>query len=198
MSAKEVKNKQYRVNEIFYSLQGEGAFAGVPMVFVRFSGCNLQCPFCDTRHEGFHLMTAEDIRKEVAQYECRRVCLTGGEPTLQVTEELIATAFVGYRVHMETNGTWPIPQGVDWATVSPKEGRVVVDKCQEIKLLFGDGADNPEKWAAFDAEVFCLQPIDVVGDAQKSLQNVNQAIEYCKAHPQWRLSLQTHKMINIK
>lgn len=188
----------YRVNEIFYSLQGEGAYAGVPMVFVRFAGCNLQCPFCDTQHDPFQLMTAHDIRQAISQYPCRSVCLTGGEPTLQVTAELIQSAFAGYRVHMETNGTHPIPQGVDWATVSPKAGRVVVSQCQELKLLFGAGADDPNRWATFDAQVFCLQPIDVSDDPQQTQLNVRQAIDYCKSHPQWRLSLQTHKMIDIK
>lgn len=193
-----MEDKQYRINEIFYSLQGEGAYTGVPMVFVRFAGCNLACPFCDTQHEPYRLMTAAQIRDEISQYPCQRVCLTGGEPTLQVTAELIAEAFEGYRVHMETNGTRPIPNGVDWATVSPKAAQVVVEKCQEIKLLFGEGSDDPERWASFDAEVFCLQPIDVAGDKEASQRNVAQAIEYCKAHLQWRLSLQTHKITNIR
>lgn len=193
-----VEVKQYRINEIFYSLQGEGAWAGVPMVFVRFSGCNLQCPFCDTQHEDFRLMTSQDIRNEISQYPCQRVCLTGGEPTLQVTEGLISSAFQGYQVHMETNGSQPIPQGVDWVTVSPKVAQVVVDKCQEIKLLFGEGSDDPQRWASFDAEVFCLQPIDVAGDAEATQRNVAQAIDYCKSHPQWRLSLQTHKITHIR
>lgn len=193
-----MSTKRYRINEVFYSLQGEGAYTGVPMIFVRFAGCNLRCPFCDTKHEPYSEMSASEIREAIAQYTCKRVCLTGGEPTLQVTAELIREAFAGYRVHMETNGTNPIPEGVDWATVSPKQGRVVVEHCQELKLLHGQGADDPARWELFDAEVYCLQPIDVEGDAALSALNVADTIEYCKAHPKWRLSLQTHKITHIR
>lgn len=188
----------YRVNEIFYSLQGEGAYTGVPMIFVRFSGCNLRCPFCDTQHENYREMTALQIRQELLSYPCHTVCLTGGEPTLQVTEELLNTAFEGYEIHMETNGSRPIPKGVHWATVSPKSAPVVVAHCQELKLLFGQGSDDPARWENFSAEVFCLQPIAVAGDEEQSRHNVDATIEYCKAHPQWRLSLQTHKITNIR
>lgn len=188
---------QYRINEIFYSLQGEGSFAGVPMIFVRFSGCNLACPFCDTQHQPYRLMTAGQIRSAIAQYPCPSVCLTGGEPTLQINSRLLSEAFAGYRIHLETNGTRPIPQGVDWVTLSPKNAPVVLEKCHEVKLLFGAGADSPDQWAHFDAQSFSLQPIDVAGDAAASRRNLLAAIDYCKAHPQWRLSLQTHKMINI-
>lgn len=189
--------KTYRVNEIFYSLQGEGAYTGVPMVFVRFAGCNMRCPFCDTQHEPYTMMTAQEIRAQIMAFGCNTVCLTGGEPTLQVTEELIAEAFDGFRVHMETNGSNTIPQGVDWAVVSPK-GRVMVTQCQELKLLYGKDMDSPERWEHFDAQVLSLQPMEVEGDAEATRQNVISAIEYCKKHPRWRLSLQTHKMINIK
>lgn len=190
--------RTYRINEIFYSLQGEGAYTGVPMIFVRFSGCNLNCPFCDTTHTDYKEMTAADIRQAIRAFPCQRVCLTGGEPTLQVDEQLIAEAFCGYRVHMETNGTNPIPQGVDWATVSPKHAPVVVDSCQELKLLYGQGSADPMEWEHFSAEVHCLQPIDVPNNPEPSQRNVQSTIEYCKEHPTWRLSLQTHKITHIR
>lgn len=191
-------DKSYRINEIFYSLQGEGTYTGVAMIFVRFSGCNLRCPFCDTRHETYEEMTAAQIREAISQYPCQRVCLTGGEPTMQVTDELIREAFADYKVHMETNGTHSIPSLVDWATVSPKKGKVVVEKCQELKLLFGEGMDNPEEWMHIACEQRCLQPVDIAGDPEATRRNTQAAIEYIQQHPQWRLSLQTHKMTGIR
>lgn len=193
-----MSNQKYKINEIFYSLQGEGAYAGVPMVFVRFSGCNLSCPFCDTSHQSFVEMTAAEIRREVAQYGCGCVCITGGEPTLQLTEELIREAFEGYEVHLETNGTCPVPPGVDWVTLSPKAAPVVLTQAHEIKLLYGQGAEDPSRWQDFEASVYCLQPIAVEDDPDLSARNVSATIDYCKSHPQWRLSLQTHKLIHIR
>lgn len=197
MKDRAAEEKAYRINEIFYSLQGEGAYTGVPMIFVRFSGCNLACPFCDTAHEAYRLMTAKEIRNEILRYPCKTVCLTGGEPTLQVTSELIAEAFEGYRVHIETNGSNKIPQGVDWAVVSPKE-RVVVTECQELKVLYGVGVESPSRWESFEAQVFSLQPITIEGDEHATWLNIQATIAYCKEHPHWRLSLQTHKMIHIR
>lgn len=190
--------KQYRINEIFYSLQGEGAYAGVPMVFVRFAGCNLKCAFCDTQHEPYREMTAAEISAEVRQFGCNTICITGGEPTLQLTTELILEAFVGMELHIETNGTRPIPEGVDWVTVSPKYAPVVVERCDELKLLFGDGMDTPEQWEYFPARVHCLQPMEVAGNSEASHRNLEAAIAYIKQHPIWRLSLQTHKFVGIR
>ena len=143
----------YRVNEIFYSLQGEGFWTGTPMVFVRFSGCNLRCPFCDTDHREGRPMRVEEIVQAVrAAGSCKRVCLTGGEPLLQLDRELVdALHQAGYTLHLETNGTRPVPEGVDWVTLSPKEdfvsgGKVVVEKADELKLVLAPGTD-PAKWA---------------------------------------------------
>lgn len=191
-------DRRYRINEIFYSLQGEGAYTGVPMVFVRFAGCNLHCPFCDTQHESYKEMSSQEIRSEVRKYGCNTVCLTGGEPTLQLTDELIKNAFSGMELHLETNGTHRIPQGVHWVTVSPKYAPIVVTECQEIKLLFGKGMDNPEKWAHFPAQVHCLQPMDVADSPNETQSNIDATIEYIKMHPIWRMSLQTHKVIGIR
>lgn len=190
----------YRVNEIFYSLQGEGFWTGTPMVFVRFSGCNLRCPFCDTDHREGRPMRAEEIVQAVrATGSCKRVCLTGGEPLLQLDGELVdALHAAGYQLHLETNGTREVPEGLDWVTLSPKEdvvvnGKVVLERADELKLVLAPGAD-PAKWAGFPASWYFLQPCA----APDGSANTAETVAYIQAHPQWRLSLQTHKLLNIR
>ena len=190
----------YRVNEIFYSLQGEGFWTGTPMVFVRLSGCNLQCPFCDTDHRAGRPMTAEELVQAVrAKGPCKRVCLTGGEPLLQLDRELVdALHRAGYTLHLETNGTRPVPEGVDWVTLSPKEdfvtgGKVVLERADELKLVLAPGTD-PAKWAGFPASWHFLQPCA----APDGSDNTAETVAYIQEHPQWRLSLQTHKLLNIR
>lgn len=190
----------YRVNEIFYSLQGEGFWTGTPMVFVRLSGCNLQCPFCDTDHQDGRPMTAEELVQAVrTEGPCKRVCLTGGEPLLQADRELVDTLHLaGYKIHLETNGTRSVPEGVDWVTLSPKEdfmsgGKVVVEKADELKLVLAPGTD-PAKWAGFPASWHFLQPCA----APDGSDNTAETVAYIQEHPQWRLSLQTHKLLNIR
>ena len=200
-------NGKYRVNEIFYSLQGEGYWTGTPMVFVRMSGCNLQCPFCDTDHRPFREMSAEEILREVQRYRCPRICLTGGEPLLQLDDELLDT-FSAFIVHMETNGTHPLPAGVDWVTLSPKEdvpgltgnGRVVLEKADELKLVF-DGTladDRLEFWAHFPTAWHFLQPCDT-GKPERNLALLQETIDHIQTRGGiWRLSLQTHKFLGIR
>ncbi|MBQ9194466.1 MAG: 7-carboxy-7-deazaguanine synthase QueE, partial [Bacteroidales bacterium] len=144
-----------KVNEIFYSLQGEGFWTGTPMVFVRLSGCNLRCPFCDTDHAGYEELSADEVVLKALALagDCRRICLTGGEPSLHADAALV-TAFheAGFHLHMETNGTRPLPAGIDWVTLSPKEdvpglvgnGRVVLEQADELKLVF-DGSLPEER-----------------------------------------------------
>ena len=195
--------KTYRVNEIFFSLQGEGFWTGTPMMFVRLSGCNLKCPFCDTDHSGFQEMTAGEIVKEAmaAGNTCRRICLTGGEPSLQADEALLSAFHeAGYTVHMETNGTLPLPAGVDWITLSPKNqvfglmgnGAVILKRADEVKLVLAPGVD-PSAWEHFPATWHFLQPCDAGGR-----MNTEETVSYIKAHPLWRLSLQTHKLLGIR
>ena len=197
----------YRVNEIFYSLQGEGSWTGTPMVFVRLSGCNLQCPFCDTDHAEFTAMSASTIVEVAleAGSGCRRICLTGGEPSLQADEELISAFHAaGFMVHMETNGTREVPAGVDWVTLSPKNqvpglkgaGTVVLKKADEVKLVFAPGVD-PAAWASFPATWHFLQPCDVA-DPVRNREILRLTVEYIQLHPSWRLSLQTHKFLGIR
>ena len=203
--------KAYRVNEIFCSLQGEGFWTGTPMVFVRLSGCNLRCPFCDTDHSAYREMTAEQIVAEVIRKDkdCGRVCITGGEPLLQLDYDLIdALHQADYNIHIETNGTRPVPEMIDWVTLSPKEdvpglagnGKVVLEEANEVKLVY-DGTipeDRLAYWSDFPAPWHFLQPCDT-GDPVKNEAVLRETIAYVQQRgPIWRLSLQMHKILNIK
>lgn len=193
----------YKVNEIFYSLQGEGRWMGRPAVFVRMSGCNLKCPFCDTDFRGYSEMSADDILSRCLEEggECRFIVLTGGEPSLQVDEQLISTLHQeGYYLSMETNGTHAIPEGIDWVTCSPKVdftegGEPIVKQVDELKLIF-DGEHQIS-----DHGIACtfryLQPCDVGNDSRNYLI-LNECIKYIKAHPEWQLSVQMHKIVGIR
>ena len=184
----------YRVNEIFYTLQGEGAHSGIPAVFIRFSGCNLRCPWCDTEFAEFTTMTAEQIVSEalnlydIPNERRKMVVLTGGEPSLQVDKPLIdALHAAGFYICIETNGTRPLPDGIDWITCSPKmvyqsEGRSISETvCQrsglsakrsvlalkqvnEVKVVF-TGTYDPEIWRKkLEAEHWMLQPLRYTGE----------------------------------
>lgn len=210
----------YTVKEIFYTLQGEGANAGRPAVFCRFAGCNLWsgreadraraiCQFCDTDFIGTNgeaggkYATAEDLAAAVqAKWQAidsRRarplVVCTGGEPLLQLDENAIeAFHRSGFEVSVETNGTRRAPEGIDHICVSPKAGAPLVQTTgHELKLVYPQAEALPEQFANLDFARFYLQPMD--GAEQK--RNTQLAIAYCLAHPQWSLSLQTHKIIGI-
>lgn len=188
----------YRINEIFYSLQGEGANVGTPAVFVRFSGCNLSCDFCDTDFASYTLMSAEQIVEAVTAFPARLVVLTGGEPSLQVDKVLIdALHAVNKFLAIETNGTKLLPQGIDFVTVSPKEtGKLALFKADEVKLVYQN--QDVEKYLhCISATYYFLQPCSVY-DGEKYVDNRADVIRYCLEHPQWRLSLQTHKILNIR
>lgn len=213
----------YRVNDIFYSLQGEGFWTGTPMVFLRLSSCNLRCPFCDTDFSSFRIMTAAEIIDALRgqSEECRRVCITGGEPALQVDPPLVdALKQAGYRIHIETNGTRELPGGIDWITLSPKEdfigprGHVVLRKADELKLVY-TGGNDPSRWAEFPAAYHFLQPCDLgescLADGGRSTtpqaredealllatDTTSAALRYALSHPEWRISLQIHKILGI-
>lgn len=192
-------SKTYKINEIFYSLQGEGFYTGTPSVFVRFSGCNLSCPFCDTDHNQGVMMTADEIAAAVNAYPASQVVLTGGEPSLFVDDELTA-ALQGHFIAMETNGTHPVAAGVDWITMSPKSDFVdgaepVLTECDELKLVYT--GQNLDRYASFAARHHFLQPCDY-GDAGKNRLLLKECIQACLDNPVWRLSLQTHKYLDIR
>ena len=147
-----------RINEIFYSLQGEGYHTGIPAVFVRFSGCNLRCPFCDTQHEEGTLMSDEDIVMEVAKYSTQVVILTGGEPGLWIDEKLVdALHHEGKYVCIETNGTCLLPENIDWVTCSPKEGaKINLDRIDEVKVVYV--GQDVSAYLDLSASHYFLQP----------------------------------------
>lgn len=182
--------KKKKINEIFYSLQGEGFHTGTPAVFVRFSGCNLRCPFCDTRHETGRQMTDREIVDEVKKYPAAMVILTGGEPSLQVDQELIDLLHdAGKFICIETNGTRPLPSGIDWVTCSPKGGyAVALTHIDEVKVVY-QGQDLVP-YEHIPARHYFLQPC--------SGQNTDETVVCVLQHPRWRLSLQTHILINIR
>jgi 7-carboxy-7-deazaguanine synthase (Cx14CxxC type) len=208
----------YAVKEIFLTLQGEGAHAGRAAVFCRFAGCNLwsgrevdrataQCTFCDTDFVGMDGMKggryadaaalADTIAAEWGSALPRRYCvLTGGEPLLQVDPALIAALHgCGFEIAVETNGTVAAPAGLDWVCVSPKAAaKLQVRAGHELKLVYPQAAAMPDRFEGLDFQRFSLQPMDGANVAA----NTERAIAYCLAHPQWQLSVQTHKQIGIR
>ena len=206
----------YRVNEIFFTLQGEGAHSGIPAVFVRFSGCNLRCPWCDTDFTDSTPMTAEQIVSTMLDLydtpnERRKMCvLTGGEPSLQVDQPLIdALHKAGFYICIETNGTHPLPEGIDWITCSPKEGtKLALKKVNEVKVVF-TGTYDPEIWRTqLEAEHWMLQPLRYNGElllesgidewADDKNDNLDETVRYILTHPFWRLSVQLHKIAGLR
>ena len=201
-----MKEKYYRINEIFYSLQGEGRWAGRAAIFIRFSGCNLKCPFCDTDFSAYTQMSAREIIDTVKQYGCDFVVLTGGEPTLQVENPFIDELHeAGFYVAMETNGTRDVPSNVDWVTCSPKDwyvdtAKTKLEKCNEIKLVVDDTVPSAllENWAdTMEAEEYYIQPCDT-GDKEKNTFIINRCVEFVKNDPRWKLSLQQQKILNVR
>ena len=188
-----------RINEIFLSLQGEGHFTGTPAVFLRFSGCNLSCPFCDTKHETFTEMSEEELVREVTSYPVEHVVITGGEPGLQLTKTLVDRLHqFGRFIQIETNGSMPLPHGIDWVTCSPKEGaEVVLEHVDEVKMLYSGQGCDLSKGEYLHAKEYRLQPLDT-GDEARNKQIVCDTINYILEHPKWKLSLQTHKILNVR
>ena len=211
----------YAVKEIFYSLQGEGAHAGRPAIFCRFTGCNLWsgqekhradavCQFCDTDFVGTDgdgggsFKNAVALAKAVVSYWPESitdiihpyVICTGGEPLLQLDKDLIeAFHNEGVEVAIETNGTIPLPEGIDWVCVSPKSGStVVVEEGDEIKLVYPQEGHQPSDFVHLNFEHFFLQPMF---DEDEN-EHVKATIEYCLTHPRWSLSLQSHKLLGLQ
>lgn len=208
----------YSVKEVFYTLQGEGAHAGRAAVFCRFSGCNLWsgreadrasavCQFCDTDfvgtegERGGKFADSEALARTIDSLwpqdhpAHKYVVFTGGEPLLQLDAALIASLHAhGFGIAIETNGTLPVPAGVDWVCVSPKMGSVLqVTRGNEIKVVIPQAGQHLADYAALDFAHFFVQPMD----GPDLAANTRLAIQTCKHHPQWRLSLQTHKLLQI-
>lgn len=208
----------YTVREIFYTLQGEGIQAGRPAVFCRFTGCNLWtgreedrskavCTFCDTDFvgvgpDGGRFATAAALAEAVASRwpdaagGRRFVVCTGGEPLLQLDEAAIDALHArGFEVAVETNGTQPVPRGIDWLCVSPKaDAPLAVTGGDELKLVFPQAKAAPERFLGLDFRHWLLQPLD--GPDREAA--TRDAVAYCLAHPRWRLSVQTHKVIGVR
>jgi 7-carboxy-7-deazaguanine synthase len=208
----------YAVKEIFMTLQGEGAHAGRAAVFCRFAGCNLWsgreqdrsaaiCKFCDTDFVGLdgtlggRYATASELADTIAAQwtgggSGRYTILTGGEPLLQVDDALVAALHArGFEIGIETNGTLAPPAGIDWICVSPKAGaELVLRQGHELKLVYPQQGATPSDFEGLAFQRFSLQPMD----GPDVVANTARATEYCLTHPQWRLSLQTHKIIGIR
>ena len=193
-----------KINEIFYSLQGEGHHTGVPSVFVRFAGCNLNCSFCDTDHFNGVEMTDEAIVAEVSRYPAGWIILTGGEPTLQIDDKFVRMlqAKTGKRVAIETNGSNPVPESLDWVTVSPKNAgclsRAGVRKADEIKVVDCRQDLTPYLncfWRRPDTMMY-LQPC-FVPDPRQYRENILHAVATVKENPVWNLSAQMHRFLDI-
>lgn len=197
-----------RINEIFYSLQGEGHHSGYPCVFVRFSGCNLQCPFCDTRHNEGVAMTDTDIVHAVNLYKANWVVLTGGEPSLWIDSDFIRLLHqaTGKKIAIETNGTNPLPEGIDWVTVSPKIGIVDVIGEPEIKVKRADEIKVVDVGQELDGyfnlpcmgenTLMYLQPC-YVADMKTRESNTMRTVRRVLQDPRWTLSLQIHRYLGI-
>jgi 7-carboxy-7-deazaguanine synthase len=207
----------YAVKEIFYTLQGEGANAGRPAVFCRFAGCNLwsgreedragaQCKFCDTDfvgtdgENGGKYRTPEDLVAMIASLwpegeSNKFVVCTGGEPMLQIDQPFVdALHDAGFEIAIETNGSLPVNEHIDWICVSPKaDAPLVVTKGHELKVVVPQDNQRLAELEKLDFEYFLVQPMD--GPSRD--MNTKLAIDWCKRHPKWRLSMQTHKYLNI-
>lgn len=197
-----------KINEIFYSLQGEGHHTGYPSVFIRFSGCNLRCPFCDTHHNDGMVMSDTDILRAINLYKADWVVLTGGEPSLWIDSDFIRLLkqATGKKVAIETNGTHELPEGIDWVTVSPKIGiedmigdaGIKVERADEIKVVdVGQELDGyfdlPCKG---DDTLMYLQPCYVM-DQRVRESNTLRTVRRVLEDPRWTLSLQTHRYLGI-
>lgn len=192
------------VNEIFYSLQGEGRWTGTPATFIRLAGCNLCCPFCDTSHETSTLLSEAEVVARVVESPSAHVVITGGEPTMQITTSLLKSLkAIGAFIQIETNGSIELPAEaldlIDWITCSPKTpAPMAVGRIDELKVVYqGEDIEPMLRIPVTRAECRYIQPCDT-GDPSRNSAIISSAISYIKQHPQWKLSLQTHKILNIR
>lgn len=189
-----------KVNEVFYSLQGEGARAGEASIFIRLTGCDMACGFCDTEFESGKDLTKEALLALISKWPGRWIVWTGGEPMLQLTDEIIAFFHAsGYKQAIESNGNHPIPRSLDWIVVSPKVAEHVleknfpggVDELRYVRHCHQLAAPQPR----IKAKVYCLSPM--FKGNQPDPENIKHCIRLCLENPQWRLSVQSHKILSI-
>lgn len=188
------------VNEIFYSLQGEGGRVGKPSIFIRLSKCNLSCSFCDTEFDTGEEKALDGILNEIAEFGCKWIVWTGGEPTLQLTNEMVSFfKKEGFFQAIETNGTRKVPEGIDYITCSPKQHfekvRALIPHAHELRFPIQKGDPLPDLSVLPSADNYYLSP---VFDAdQANSENINYCVQLIKQNPQWSLSVQLHKLIQI-
>lgn len=196
-----------KINEIFYSLQGEGRHTGVASVFVRFSGCNLRCPFCDTKHQNGRMMSDEEIAESVNRYPAQWIILTGGEPSLQIGEDFVTflQTATDKKIAIETNGTNVLPSGIDWITLSPKTGisgavelPIRIEHADEIKVVdIGQNLEPYFNLACRKRETLMyLQPC-FVNDTEQYRHNIQRTVKRVLSDPRWVLSAQMHRFLDI-
>ncbi|HBG58757.1 7-carboxy-7-deazaguanine synthase QueE [Proteiniphilum sp. UBA1028] len=189
------------VNEIFYSLQGEGGRSGQASIFIRLAKCNLTCSFCDTDFERGVKMTVDEVLGEIKQYSCKWVIWTGGEPTLQLTDAIVAIfKKEGYLQAIETNGTRKVPAGIDYIACSPKQNfekvREIIPEVDELRFPIEKGDPLPDTSILPRSARYFLSPI--FDDSRIIPENVEYCISLVKENPAWSLSIQTHKLIGIR
>lgn len=200
-----------RINEIFYSIQGEGTHAGRPAVFVRFAGCNLKCDFCDTNHQPYKEYSEDEIVRQIASYGANFVVFTGGEPTLQLTESLVDKVHAirdDMYIAVESNGTHECVYNVNWLTISPKDlylgekAKICRQFCNEFKVVWDGVVDIPNYLETYlndwslEPHLY-LQPCDT-GDIDKNKEIINKCVEFVKNNPKWKLSIQLQKILNVR
>lgn len=186
----------YKVNDIFYTLQGEGYFTGNAAVFIRFADCNLKCSFCDTDFAASIDMELDDIAETIGQYKAKHIVLTGGEPSLQTDEALLDMLHAeGCFVQIETNGTNALPNNIDWITLSPKNDDLAITRCDELKVIYY--GQQLDKFFDIEAKHYFLQPCSC-GNVHRDGEITLKTVQACMKDPRWRLSLQTQNYIGIK
>lgn len=190
------------VKEIFYSLQGEGGRQGEASVFIRLTGCNLACSFCDTDFNGGIVMSVNQIMSRISCYPCRRIIWTGGEPMLQLNDEIVSFfKSNGYFQAIESNGHYPLPGLLDYTVISPKGNigyaRTINPKVNEIRLPVRIGDNLPELTLLPEADSYFLSPV-FTGEKSSTLGNIDYCVSQIKQNNLWRLSVQMHKLIGIE
>jgi len=200
-----------KINDIFYTIQGEGSFAGTPAIFIRLSDCNLACKFCDTEFLSGKEMRIDGIIEECLKYECRFIVLTGGEPTMnnQLPELAMYLKRNGFFVTIETNGMFNIDTTfLDWICLSPKSGwdHIKISRCNDLKFVVKKGDSLPHVPSMFKSDHRFISPMNETSGkkigsescSELNQENLNYCIDLIKDNPVWRLNLQTHKIIGVE